>query len=93
MSVLEVKRLPMLSSQVYNDSGYAQCVFLSVYPFVCEFHIIIHLLCWASGGGGATNSISHVFYLAISHSCYRALQDVKLLPNQSINQSDCDSFY
>ncbi len=30
-----------------------------------EFHITCHLLCWASGG--ATNSLSHVHIMCISH--------------------------
>ena len=38
---------------------------------VCEFHTTCHLLSWAAGGR-ATNSLSHVHYLAVSYSQYRA---------------------
>ncbi len=34
---------------------------------VCDFHIVFHLLCWASGGG-AINSPSHVLYMGVSYS-------------------------
>ena len=51
---------------------------------VRDFHIVCHLLCWASGGGGATSSPSFVLHIGISHSRLHELQDVKLL--QSINR-------
>ena len=45
-----------------------------------HIHIVCHL-CWASGV--ATNSPPQVLYMSISHSRWRALWDVILLPNQS----------
>ena len=44
---------------------------------VCDFHIVCHLLSWASGGG-ATNTL----YVGTSHNRKHALQDVEFLPSQ-----------
>ena len=55
---------------------------------VCDFDIACHLLLWASSGG-ATNSLSHVLYVSISHSPYGALQNVNLYPiSQPLKHSD-----
>ena len=55
----------------------------------CEFHIKFHITSYLlssaleGGGGGGTNSPSHVHYMGISHCRYRADMEHETLPNQS----------
>ena len=56
-----------------------------VTKFVSEFHIPSHLLCWASGKGGATNSLPHVLHMGVS--CGRYGADGTLNSTQSNNHS------
>ena len=42
------------------DDAYSGCCIMTL--LICN---ISHILCWTSGGGGATNCSSHVLYMGI----------------------------
>ena len=50
---------------------------------VYEFHIAGHVLSWVSGE--ATNSLSYVHYMGISHAQYHADTQCTFLSNQQLH--------